>query len=594
MKKIFFYLKQDVKLLPIEVMIFLLPFFTRGVTITENYEGAIDITDDNMYIDYYLSCKAYMLGIIACIMLGVIIFEIRKKDKSEKKNYLREFCLLFVVGILAVASTIFAIHPKHALLGTFGVTEPLYVILSYIIVFLYAVCFIENKADIDKILWAAALGCILVSSVGIIQMLGYNVYEKNWFIDLTSTKKQVEDFGYERKIYMNGRVSSTLFNSNYVGSYVSLYFPVILYALFTNKKLYKKIVYVFSLAGLGVFLYGSRSLTGIMALIITICFICAFCVGRIIKRKWILYLGIVLVLFAGTGFIAVSDGSLARKIKNVKTDTEQFPLVGIETGENGVLFKFIDTECIVDIKTAASMVDIRVYENDEKREVVCNNNNYYCTLGTGRVIRLRPSEYEGKLGFGIIGNQQWLYFIREGETYKYITDNFFIDDCIISERVFKGKERMASWRGIVWGASVPLLKKYIFVGAGPDNFVFAYPQKDYVIRKLDGNNDFFTRPHNMFLQIGIQEGVVALLCFLAFVILYYVDCFRLYYYRKQERDTLRMGIAFMASVTAFLICGMANDSMVVTTPIFWILFGMGYVVNKKIADRFDIDEKRKI
>lgn len=82
---------------------------------------------------------------------------------------------------------------------------------------------------------------------------------------------------------------------------------------------------------------------------------------------------------------------------------------------------------------------------------------------------------------------------------------------------FKGVERLGSNRGYIYSRSIPLLKKNIILGAGADNFVLEFPQQD-IKSKLEFLGDPYViidKPHNMFLQTGINDGCIALLVMIA-------------------------------------------------------------------------------
>ena len=46
-----------------------------------------------------------------------------------------------------------------------------------------------------------------------------------------------------------------------------------------------------------------------------------------------------------------------------------------------------------------------------------------------------------------------------------------------------------------------------------------------------------------------------------------------------------MGAAIFLSITAYLVAGMFNDSIVAVAPLFWILLGMGIGINRMVKDK---------
>ena len=86
----------------------------------------------------------------------------------------------------------------------------------------------------------------------------------------------------------------------------------------------------------------------------------------------------------------------------------------------------------------------------------------------------------------------------------------------------------------------------------------------------------------MYMQMEIQYGLVALLCFLGAVILYIINCFKLYWRKEKAVDSgiRTLGIAFMCGITGYMICGIANDSTVNVAPVFWAFLGIGFAINQ--------------
>ncbi|WDC83214.1 O-antigen ligase family protein [Caloramator sp. mosi_1] len=92
----------------------------------------------------------------------------------------------------------------------------------------------------------------------------------------------------------------------------------------------------------------------------------------------------------------------------------------------------------------------------------------------------------------------------------------------------KGKERLGSGRVYIWSRSIPLLKKTLFIGYGPDTYALYFPQHDYIGKFLFLNtpNILVDKPHNMYLQNAINIGIVGTLAFILFIIGYLIYSFR--------------------------------------------------------------------
>lgn len=158
---------------------------------------------------------------------------------------------------------------------------------------------------------------------------------------------------------------------------------------------------------------------------------------------------------------------------------------------------------------------------------------------------------------------------------------------------FEGKEKLGSSRGYIWSRTLPLLKNCLVTGYGADTFTYAFPQND-VLAKYYSYSDFdqgfyatVDKPHNMYLQMFVSNGLIALIAFLGICVFYLVDCFRLYALKKTYRPEQIMGAAVMLGIVGYLAAGVFNDSTVSVAPVFWILLGTGAALNtiNRRADR---------
>ncbi len=196
--------------------------------------------------------------------------------------------------------------------------------------------------------------------------------------------------------------------------------------------------------------------------------------------------------------------------------------------------------------------------------------------------------------------------IKDGE-YDFIFGTFLGSNmCFLNdgrERVllsnverfgFEGKYEFASGRGYIWSCTIPLLKKALFLGVGQDNLVYEYPNSDYVGKVYAGFEHLFvTKPHNMFLGIWVQQGLLALLAFLFLYALFMIRAIRLCYGKHKVASSPGFnakGVVIMTAVgtSAYMVAGLANDTVVGVAHLYWILLGIGYaaesICRRKNAD----------
>jgi O-antigen ligase len=147
--------------------------------------------------------------------------------------------------------------------------------------------------------------------------------------------------------------------------------------------------------------------------------------------------------------------------------------------------------------------------------------------------------------------------------------------------LFTDKGSLGSGRGYIWARSLPILKETLLLGKGADNYWAYFPRYDYVEAWKNGYYaKTISTPHNMYLQIGVNSGVVSLIAFLAFFVLYFVDSVRLYWKDSFDSFLSQAGLGLCLATLGYMLTGFLNDMMVCVAPVFWCLLGVGMAVNR--------------
>jgi hypothetical protein len=143
-----------------------------------------------------------------------------------------------------------------------------------------------------------------------------------------------------------------------------------------------------------------------------------------------------------------------------------------------------------------------------------------------------------------------------------------------------------SGRGRIWNNSFPLILKHFLIGSGANTFLFEYPQKDYIYLKHgSGSNVYNVKAHSIYVQQCVETGVIGLLVLLMFFGWYIVRSAKIYRRAVFSDQITWVGIGIFAAVVVYLIAALANDSNVCTAPVFWVILGLGFAVNRIIAEK---------
>lgn len=530
--------------------------------------------------DFYRRAKMQALLVVTGCMVVILLFQ--HFFNEHKMIWDKKWIPLLVYAVLTILSTCFSVSKYHSLHGSYQHFESVWVLLGYCIVAYYTFYLLRTEAAIKRFLNWFGIGVGVMTFIGMSQVLGVDFLQTK----LGKTLMTPQGFDINNLTFNieKGRTYLTLANPNFAGSYVALVVPVLTGLVLVSEKLWKKIVYGILVVLMLVILFASESRTGILALVFTFFVLLLFFRKKIIKR-WKISLSCVLVLLIAFGVVDAAKGNiLSNKILGLvnikKTDRA---LQYIETNQDNVVVGYNDNQFIMEWSGDSLKL------SDQK----------------GKILGLKQPDSEGwsyidddRFPFqlnkcsagGYEGYELWIgglfKFVKktDGEQAQYYC--YFRSQLM---KLSKGKEytgffadhlRFGSGRGFIWSRTFPLLKKYFWVGSGPDTYVQVFPYEDVIgFVQSDYYSTLMSKPHSFYLQIGEQTGVPSLLAWFVFVGIYFVDCIRLYWKNTSKGYLCYMGMAIMLSVIGFLITGLANDSIIGVTPVFYAILGLGFRIN---------------
>ncbi len=135
-------------------------------------------------------------------------------------------------------------------------------------------------------------------------------------------------------------------------------------------------------------------------------------------------------------------------------------------------------------------------------------------------------------------------------------------------------DTLGSKRGLIWKLSIPMIKETILIGHGPDTYLFYYPQDKSF---QEGYYVLVDKPHNLYLQIAINMGLLALIAFIIINLLILTKGYKYLRLNNCGRDNIYT-TSLMVSIVGYLTQGLFNDSVVSVAPIYWIHLGLLYSI----------------
>lgn len=547
------------------------------------------------YGDFYSYYKAITLIVITALLTVVFIVKAIKKDIKIKKSNNYIYIIIYLVFILL--STFLSPDKYIVYRGFYSRYEGLFVLISYLIVFFTTFNVIDNENRIKKIIYSLSASSLIIGIIGLTQFAGHDLFQtdickKLLILGVDGMKPSGINFTLEKHT-----VYSTIVNSNYMGSFVLLILPLFLILAVKAKNIKCRMVYITLSLIMVVCLFGSRSRAGIFGAIIVLIVSIILFRKNIIKR-WKIILPIVIVgLVAVFIMDSITGGTILKKYTSKYLD----PRLSINScGLEDVDIK----KDSVTIKTKRETLIMKISSNtfefyDDKNnlipykisqgKIVFSNEKY-----KNYIIQIAITDRTPIIITSI--NDTKLYFGITQDGFKFVNPwSEVVDLKLVEKWGFEGKEQLGSSRGYIWSRSLPILKNTIAIGYGPDTFAVNFPQDDYIgkIKAYGTMNILVDKPHNMYLQTGINTGVISLISLLVLFLIYIIKSFKIYFKNTFDDFYSISGVGIFLGILGYLITGIFNDSVVSVAPIFWLLFGVGTSINAIVAENRNLELENK-
>ncbi len=600
---------------PSIVAMAVIPILMRATMVTSTliedvryFKGTLD-SEDNLYymIDIYSQCKALAVVVLAVIMLVVALACCTYMFKRAEKRTLIYVAASVAFVIMSLASALGSDYRDAALFGVFDRAEGFFTTACYFVLFLFTMYAFRKTQNFNYIV-AALMICTGVNIIiGIFQYTGNNLFTYDWFASF------FVDPAYRDMMELNIDTTAertsmygALYHYNYVGSFTGMTIPLFTVLAFYGKTVFHKIIFALFSVGSIFMLIASSARSGLIALFAAL-IVGIIVFARVMIRRWKITLSVVAagaVLVVGANFVL--GNTLFSRVPSLVSDVVEF----ISPAEEVDLF---DTLPLREVKhnpdgtvTFVSQTDALTIGFDaEFKEYTFTNNAgeavQHIVYSNGLSEMADPAfdgirfEFVSSDGNPEYDNAFYMWLGMRDDTallFKLFNEKqIHMLDLNTGERAtvenaeaigFKGKEKLGSSRGYIWSRTIPMLDECLITGYGPDTFVYEFPQNDHLAKFYSYAEGFYItvdKPHNLYLQIFVNNGLIALIAFLVICVFYLVDSLRLYALKKQYRIEQIYGISVMLAVIGYLAAGVFNDSVVSVAPVFWILLGTGAALN---------------
>ncbi len=536
--------------------------------------------------DFFFWNKSYLVLICGILGTSALIFSYKKVKPLWKFKFLPT--ALVLLALFVILSATFSPYQDTVWKGFAGSYESTFSYLSYFILCYLSFCVLEKKGNIDTFNIILGMSALLIALIGFAEYFGIyilNLSPLKWLIWGDTSVYSYFDYTD------TGIISSTIGNSNNVGSYAVLLFPYsIALFLFALTAISTVLAGVFNFF-MFILLVGSHSRAAYLGAFVSLLLTSYFLLPQV-RTKWksvrFLFIAellvLVLMLFHSRHFEEAekktmrdfsrdNDYSVAGRISATGVDD---PLRNLEI-RNGVLVLTTKNTGLVLVPQAEGFL-VKDLENNPVPITVTDGLvhplkkdllNFRFKLvneNAGRLIVIRHPNFE-------------ISVLSTSAGFKIAERNLFREP-VEPEKVNLGiSDQAGSGRVYIWSRTLPLLKGLWFLGRGPGAFAFDFPQNDYngKLTTFGSHELLVEKPHSGYLQFTHAFGFTALLIFLSLLLVYFVQTLILL-----KKATYLNGnqLALFAAITGFAIVLIFNDSNVAIAPLFWVFLGLGYAINK--------------
>lgn len=576
------------------------------VNLDPNEAALVGITT---YGDIFSHSKVTLLIICAAVML--ILAAARHKKFSAQ--YDRRYTAYLVAGgvflVMAFLSAILSKDSSLAFWGSHDRAEGFVTLFCYLILLLFTMFAYRSEADFRNILIALSIVIAVSSVLGVTQYVGHDFFSTDFGKALIISPWDSASSKGATSTSAPGTLYGTFFHYDYVGSFAAIVAPMFLVLTIAEKPGRTKI-------GLGAMtllslwlLFGSTSRAGVVGLAVALIFTIIF-FAKVIVREWkisltclaVILVAVVSLNYAGKGKVFSRIPSLAQDISSVFQSNKnpdyltQLPVKNVYADGSTVN---LVTQQGDTLKATLSSKSMSLKDENGKIVDVATKNGV-SAITDPRFSRFGfsfvPMGSDNSLGLAITidGQQQFYFHFNSDMQLKMTNPAGTVDiDSMKTPPIFgfKGKEKLGSARGYIWSRALPMVPSRLTLGSGPDTFILDFPQNDLLGKywAYGTTNMVVDKPHNLYLQILLDEGGIAFLAFMAIVLIYLVDSIRLYALKREYQMNQIFGAAACLGVVGYLFAGLFNDSIVSVAPVFWIILGTGIAVN--VQNHRKADEK---
>lgn len=576
-------------LLPIVVALGYIPMLMHSYTYSAGLSAYNWFPDGgDAQIDFFLYYKMVAIILVGIVMCILLIYQyISNKALLRWEN--AWYCLT-AYAVLAFLSALFSQYRSMAFNGGYEVFESIWVILGYVIFCFYTYQMIQEEKDVRFVARWAVIGITIITIIGFFQFFGMDLFRTTFGKKLISDPYMWDGLDSLTFTFPLGVSYTTLYNTNYLAFYYGLIIPILVVLVLFSKEKIKKIICAVLLILCSITMIGSNSKAALLALGITFVLGCIVLFRYLKKYLWVLIVSVLVmggILYGYANRMGGLAGLYKSIAQGVESNSDEYAIKDIDTLEDEVVFHFENKELHISY-SASEEGQAYIIILDENGNTVPTKEydlGLAVTDDSYGDCTVTPIYIEDMISLKVsIDGCDWYFSNQIDGTYYYYNGFGKFDKFPDVQKSDLFPDSIISGRGELWNYLVPKLKSCLILGTGANTFVMEYPNNNYLLKNYtQSTGQFDVKAHNLYFQQFLENGLLALLAFIAFYIWYFVKSFKLYRKVSDFSFSATVGLGIMLGTFDYMLVGISNDSNVNTAPVFWILLGAGVAINTMVA-----------
>ncbi len=571
------------------ILVGIIPFLIYGT----NYEMPISATDSIQLFDYFNYVKVTFIKIVAAVIFFNWVAEFFLNEQYKVKLSLKKLDKkLIFIGLIVISVIIAFLFSEYKFIVTFGAFErfeSIWVHFSYAVIFIYSLQFFKKEGSFEIFSYAILLSTFIVGGIGTLQFLGVDVFSSSFIKALTYKN-------FDVNIVSEGSFT-TMYNTNTSASYAVLMMVILLIIFALNKNKIVKAIVAVDFILIAITFYNSLSEAAYIAAAAgVVCFVVLYAASFITKgdRKKIIGFGTVVCVFVVGGIITLVATDLSTKILE-KVSPE---LTFVKAEQDANMLTLLNREDD-SLKFETHDGSYAIYENQNLLTEKAYEEAAIDTYETENFGQLTIAPQKTTDGVDAIKVNE-LFILELKETEPKVIDITTAQANVFAEYIgFENYPNAITNRGYIWSRSLPILLDNLLIGVGSDAYFEYFPNDDNLIQSFMGvSNVTVDKPHSIYLNMAINNGILYIFGFLAIVCLtIFENLKKIFNDDVSEKGRLAVTL-YLGGIFAYLVNGAATDNLVIIVMLFWVYLGLSVAINDKevalVTEKGKVKEAKEV